>query len=184
MSLERFAERYIAHVITKELKQRYPKLYGLELGKPKDGEPSKIFEGVNSQGTGVGLVEDNGKTGYLYVLDARTRVVIASCWLYNRISAPSLTEALAFADRGEAPPLPSDFQSMKYDPTWKAVTSSNISVTWNIDGTAVVAKFKKTPFGMLAWDSSNWRSYSMLINKPCQWGERLNKEDLARYSLK
>jgi hypothetical protein len=71
-------EMMVSILITNELQTRWPKLIGIGEFK-KEPEPLPLVEGMNAQGTHIGVFEDNGKTGYLHILDSRTRETLAAC---------------------------------------------------------------------------------------------------------
>jgi hypothetical protein len=153
-------------------------LSGIEMGLEKARNKSEpiTFESENYQETDVGFFEDNGTTGYLYILDAKTRNTIAACWLYNRIPAPTLAEALKFAERDEAPPLPSDYDADDFHPRREDLSLSLIRVLWNELGTATILEYQGKALGMMAKVGGSWKSYPFLLNESCKWGEPLTRE--------
>lgn len=78
-------ERLLAIKLTSELETRFPRFLGRAYCNYVEGDPPKTVECVNARQTLAGLLEDNGKTGYLYLLDVQTRGTVAARWLYNRI---------------------------------------------------------------------------------------------------
>jgi hypothetical protein len=173
-------EKFVSNVLGRELMRRYPRLYGIEEVGPK---PSVDVEATNYGGNLTGHFVDDGVTGYLFLLDAKTREKLASCWLYNHVPSPSLSIALEYSRRGEAPPMPRDFKHVDFAPPRKYVTPSNITVVWNQAGSAVSARYKNRPLGVLAWDGFGWRSYPHHLLKPCEWGEPLSKQVKQQYSI-
>jgi hypothetical protein len=179
-------ETYVSHLITRELKRRYPRLYRI---KPATVEPigkvdSINIEGESDQGNWIGAFEDDGVTGYLYLVDPKDQQPVAACWLYNRIPAPKLSEALDYAGRGEAPPLPSDYKAAKYAPPREDLSLETIEVRWNRSGTATTVGYKDRALGIIAWNGEEWKSYAWLLDEPCKWGEPLTQEIFDQYARK
>jgi hypothetical protein len=174
-------EHLIARTLAVALYRKFPKLDPQTLFKAKKAGGLLTFESENDQGTKVGFFEDDGRTGYFYIIDAKTRDTEAACWLYNRIPAPPLAEAVQYAARNEAPPLPSDFKHDAEAPPRNDLSLDTIEVGWNRSGTATVVRYKGCTLGMLAWDEIAWKSYPWLLNEPCKWGEPLTQEIADRY---
>jgi hypothetical protein len=154
----------------------------MELEKTSQNSEPIVFECENEQGSKIGVFEDDGTTGYLYLVDPLTRQPEAACWLYNRVPAPKLKEALDYAGRGQAPPLPSDYKFAEYSPPRSDLTLVTIRVCWNSFGTAVWVKFQGTVLGLLAWDGFNWQSYPWLLDEPCKWGKPLTQDIADQYN--
>jgi hypothetical protein len=174
-------ERLIARQINNALYRKFPRLDPQNLFKNRDAASPITFEAENDQGTKVGFFEDDGRTGYFYIIDAKTRDTEAACWLYNRIPAPPLAEAMRYAARNEAPPLPSDYKHDTESPPRNDLSLSTVEVGWNQNGTATVVRYNGITLGMLGWDGNEWHSYPWLLNEACRWGEPLTQEIADRY---
>jgi hypothetical protein len=174
--------KLLSIMIENELRVRWPRLFAPWMHKKNEPKPLPTIENLNAQGTILGVFEDDGTTGYLYVKDANTREMLAACWLYNRVQTPTLAVARSYAERGQAPPLPKEFKNRSFAPPRYTLSPPNVRIEWNSRGTVVKVLWYDDPLGMIAFDWDKWRSFPYMLEEPCHWGDPLTKDVLDRYS--
>src|SRR5262245_39672612 len=89
------------------------------------------------------LVEDDGRSAWLYLTEPDTARPVADCWLYNRIPAPAeLTLA-----RGETPVVP---RTHAADPgPYAPLAAGSVSFRWAPDGESVAVFFGPDLMGFI-----------------------------------
>jgi hypothetical protein len=81
------------------------------------------------------MFEDDGKTGYAYLIDSKIRKVIADVWLYNRHSTPNAPE---WTTREGAPYRNSTAYSDPHADFEFPTNESDIDIRWVEDESARV----------------------------------------------
>ena len=118
------------------------------------------------------IVEDDGKSCWLYLTEADSTRIVAHCWLYNRVPAPSGR----IFKRGETPIVPAEFV---VDPApFPALVPTSVAFRWTRDGQAVAVHLGGELMGYLALPARF--GFSRNLKTPGPYGSPLDLDAYAR----
>lgn len=120
------------------------------------------------------LIAEEGESVWLYLTEPGGGQIVADCWLFNRVPAPSGEEVRArraeFRERGVPPPASQeviDQAALLGGP----LDESRASFVWSADGEAVAAWLDGQLAGFIAPGES--RGYSAHLRTRSPWGQPL-----------
>jgi hypothetical protein len=118
------------------------------------------------------ILEDDGRSAWLYLTEPDRPDPVGDCWIYNRIPAPDPSEIAAF--RPGPPPAACGFagpEALVHDPE-----VSRMRLQWAGDGGAVALLADGRPLGFIVAGERRGSSRNLARTGP--WG---NTWDQARY---
>lgn len=118
------------------------------------------------------IVEDDGRSAWLYMTRPGSHALAADCWLYNRLEAPASVDVEAA--RKQPPPAVQGVAGQGAriaDPVWSAMR-----LLWSADGQSVAFLYHDVPLGFIA--QAEKAGYSRNVVASCPWGRRW---DAARF---
>ena len=120
------------------------------------------------------LVEDDGDSVWLYLVDGRDRKIRADCWLYNR----RVFEAAELKGwpRDRPPPAPSDVVGP--EACWAASLSETVEFIWSRDGGSVAVRIGETLLGYVV--EGNRRGHSRYLRGAGPWGSGFDQGEYDR----
>ena len=116
------------------------------------------------------VLEDDGKSAWLYLTESNSRKPAADAWVYNRIAAPP-TEAIK-SYRGGPPPAAQGYASetaLCDDPA-----AHEWSFVWSSDGEAVAVVKDGEPVAFVVLGQKG--GYSRALTKDGPWGHPWSDE--------
>ena len=110
------------------------------------------------------VVEDDGRSAWLYLTRAGTQDLAADCWIYNRL--PAAEEVERAAGRGGPPPAVRSVAGERArieDPRWSAMR-----LVWSADGESVAFVYQDDPLAFIARGEK--AGYSRNVVRTSPWG--------------
>ncbi len=114
--------------------------------------------------------EDHGHSGWLYLTRPNSPVVVADCWIYNRIKAPKESEISQF--RTSSPPAVATYAHSHAEFT--PLQSDIFEFKWSPDGRSVALLINGIPFGFIP--PGVQRGYSKHLTKVGPWGHKWDEK--------
>jgi hypothetical protein len=138
-------------------------------------EDDLLFISETNTVSGLSFVfEDDGDTGWLYLLEWESQMPTGDCWVYNRIPPIPVEAVSDYPNRGMAPPVAEGYagdQAVIIDPV-----QDDFQWKWSADGKSIVLFRLSSPLCCIV--SGNKRGYSKLLLHEGPWG---NPWDQAIY---
>src|SRR5687767_10494701 len=105
--------------------------------------PSEIWLSSESELSGrAAVIADEGESVWLYLTQADGRGILADCWLFNRVPAPSAeeikAESAAYRERGAPPPAARDVTDNRAQLLGE-LDPNRVRIAWSKDGEAAAA---------------------------------------------
>lgn len=129
-------------------------------------DKSTIICETNPRSQKEARLEDHGHSAWLYLTNPNSPVVVADCWIYNRIPAPKESEIAQF--KTSSPPAVASYVNSHAEFT--PIQSDNFELKWSPDGRSVAALINGTPFGFIP--PGVQRGYSKHLSKTGPWGHK------------
>jgi hypothetical protein len=118
------------------------------------------------------IVEDDGRSCWLYLTEADSTRIVAHCWLYNRVPAPSGR----IFERGDTPIVPAEYV---IDPApFPAPAATSVGFRWTQDGQGVAVQLAGELMGYLALPARF--GYSRNLKAPGPYGCPLDLDAYAQ----
>jgi hypothetical protein len=116
------------------------------------------------------ILEDDGKTGWLYLTEAKSLKPVGDVWVYNRVPAPAPEQIKQF--RGGPPPAPIGHAL----PSGQCMNPNDLkwSFLWSPDGESVAVIQNSTPTAFVIGGKK--RGHSLHLQKTGPWGEKWSEE--------
>lgn len=114
--------------------------------------------------------EDHGHSGWLYLTQPNSPVVVADAWIYNRIPAPSQAEITQF--KTTSPPAAASYAHSNAEFT--PLQSDIFKFKWSPDGRSVALLINSIPFGFIPPGVP--RGYSKHLIKNGPWGHKWDEQ--------
>jgi hypothetical protein len=115
------------------------------------------------------VVADEGDSIWMYLTEPDGATIVADCWLFNRIPAPTDLElearAPAYRARSEPPPATADVTTPD---AFHAGPLADLRIVWSADGDSVAAWVDHQLVGFIA--GAGPRGYSVHLTAECDWG--------------
>lgn len=137
-------------------------------------EKTTLICETNPHSNKTARLEDHGHSGWLYLTDSDNQVVVADCWVYNRIPAPKESEIVKF--KTSSPPAVASYAHTHAEFT--PFHSDIFELKWSPDGRSVALLINGIPFGFIP--PGVQRGYSKHLIKNGPWG---HKWDEKMYSI-
>lgn len=125
-------------------------------------------------------IADEGDSVWLYLTEPGGTGIVADCWLFNRVPAPTAEELeprkAEFRARSQPPPATADVttpQAFRAAP----LGDGEVRFVWSADGHSVAAWIAGQLAGFIA--PAEPRGYSAHLLMACPWGQPL---DPVRYA--
>lgn len=118
----------------------------------------------------LAVLEDDGKSGWLYVTDPDSRKPIGDGWVFNRVAAPQIEAIKSY--RGGPPPAAAGYASENAlcdDPL-----SHEWSFVWSSDGESVAVAKDGEAVAFIVGDQKG--GYSRELMKEGPWGHHWSVE--------
>lgn len=120
----------------------------------------------NSRSQKEARFEDHGHSAWLYLSKPDSPVVVADCWIYNRIIAPLESEISQF--KTSSPPAVAGYAHPHAEFT--PLQSDIFELKWSPDGRSVALLINSIPFGFIPPGAK--RGYSKHLTKSGLWGHK------------
>ncbi len=114
--------------------------------------------------------EDHGHSAWLYLTGPDSKVVLADCWIYNRIPAPEDSEIAQY--KTSSPPAPVSYAHTNAEFT--PLHSDIFEFKWSPDGRSVALLINGIPFGFIPPGAQ--RGYSKHLTKTGLWGREWDEK--------
>lgn len=113
---------------------------------------------------------DHGHSAWLYLTNSDSQVVVADCWIYNRIPAPKESEIAQY--KTSSPPAVASYAHAHAEFT--PLQSDNFELKWSPDGRSVALLINGIPFGFIP--PGVQRGYSKHLTKTGPWGHKWDEK--------
>lgn len=113
---------------------------------------------------------DHGHSAWLYLTNSDSQVVVADCWIYNRIPAPKESEITQY--KTSSPPAVASYAHAHAEFT--PLQSDNFELKWSPDGRSVALLINGIPFGFIP--PGVQRGYSKHLTKTGPWGHKWDEK--------
>ena len=121
------------------------------------------------------IVEDDGRSAWLYLSEPNTTKPVADCWLYNRAPTPEKLDGGAVA-RGESPVVPQTH--VAECATMPAPAQESVLLRWTSAGESVAVFFGSDLIGFIARGHALGFSRHLRLSGP--FGSVLDRELFER----
>ena len=121
------------------------------------------------------VVEDDGRSAWLYLSEPGAPKPVADCWLYNRVATPAQLDTQAVV-RGESPIVPATHASESA--TFSPPAQQSVHFRWSHDGESVAVFFDAGLIGFIARGQA--RGFSKHLRAPGPFGSPLDAELFER----
>lgn len=115
-------------------------------------------------------LEDHGHSAWLYLTNSNSQVVVADCWLYNRIPAPKENEIGKY--KTSSPPAVASYAHGHAEFT--PLQSDIFELKWSPDGRSVAVLINGIPFGFIP--PGVQRGYSKHLTQTGPWGHKWDEK--------
>ncbi len=122
----------------------------------------------------VAIVGDEAGAVWLCLTEAGSQAIVAACWLFNRVPAPSASELDETGSGNGEPgaPPPAVREVVDDAALLEGPLDGRVRFAWSIDGEAVAAWIDGALAGFAV--AGEPRGYSAHLTVECAWGQPLD----------
>ena len=120
------------------------------------------------------ILEDDGRSAWLYLTIPGTQEICADCWIYNRVRAPAPAQIEEF--RGGPPPA--DYSVASEQALVELPDEARMRFLWAEDGNSVAFILEDLALGFIAEGTK--RGYSRHLLQTCPWGQPWDQREFQK----